>query len=192
MSSPRSPSFACFAAIVAFGIPAVSASAATLDGATIRATASFPVLAGPTVTGGPVDAVVGAGVEFSTGQFGAFFGPSFDFSGSTLTITHLLTGHQAADFNGYTFNDVLGVLGDFTGFSILSDNTGLFDLTRISFDAENLFVNFQSLSFEGFEETPTIVLGIEVGGPAPIPLPASLPLLVAGLGALAFARRRRS
>ena len=64
-------------------------------GKSVEATAYFPNLPpGSTITGGPVTAVVGAGVEFSDGQFGAFFGPSFDFADSTITITHAATGHQ--------------------------------------------------------------------------------------------------
>lgn len=169
-------------------------SAVTLDGSTIRATANFPELgAGSTTNAGPIDAVVGAGIEFTDGQFLPFFGPSFDFAGTTLTITHAATGHTPGSFNGYIFNDLLDMLGDFTGFTVLSDTTGLFsgDPGRISFDAQNLYVNFQGLGFGGYAE-PTIVLGIDMARIAPVPLPASLPLLGLGLAGLALLRRRRA
>jgi len=170
----------------------LSVSAATLDGATIRATANFPVIGGPTV-GGPVDAVVGAGVEFTDGQFGAFFGPSFDFSGNTITITHANTSHSSGTFNGYIFNDLLNMLGNFTGLSVLSDSTGKFsgDPSRLGFDANNLFVNFQGLNF-GSDQNPTIVLGIQMASTTPVPLPASLPLLAAGMAGLVALRRRKA
>lgn len=178
------------AAIVLSAISGVGAMAATLDGVTIRATANFPTIGGA-VVGGPVDAVVGAGVEFSDGQFGAFFGPSFDFSGDTITITHQQTGHQSGTFNGYIFNDLLDAVGDFTGLSVISDSTGFFsgDLSRLSFDAENLFVNFESLSFAN-QVDPTIVLKVSTDMNV-VPVPATLPLLVGGLGLLGVASRRR-
>lgn len=177
-----------FAALFAL----TSAHAATLDGATIRATAAFPTIPGST-TGGPVDAVVGAGVEFSNGQFGAFFGPTFDFSGSTITITHAATGHSSATFNGYIFNDLNDALGDFTGLSVISDTSGFFsgDLGRVSFDAENLFVNFESLSFSTADHQ--IVLGIDMGLSV-VPIPATLPLFASGIaifGLYSWRRRQK-
>jgi hypothetical protein len=168
------------------------ASAMTLDGATIRATAAFPDLTFPTVTAGPVDAIVGAGVEFTDGMFTPFFGPSFDFAGNTLTITQALTGHSAGTFNGYIFNDILNGLSDFSAFSILSDTTGFFsgDPTRISFDANNLYVNFASLDFANQPEA-RIVLGITTLDAPTVPLPAALPLFAAGLGAMGLLSRRK-
>lgn len=169
-----------------------AASAASLDGVTIRATANFPTIGGGT-TGGPVDAVVGPGVEFVDGDFGSFFGPSFDFAGDLLTITHAQTSHSSGTFNGYIFNDLNNALNDFNAFSIVSDSTGFFssDPSRIFFDADNLFVNFESLSFAG-TNNPTIQLRIgNAGDTSVIPLPATLPLLLAGFGVLVGARKLR-
>ena len=46
-----------------------------------------------------VQAVVGAGVEFSNGQFGALFlGPTFDFADTTITITHAAGGSRSWHF----------------------------------------------------------------------------------------------
>lgn len=179
------------AAAAPAAVLATVAAASTFDGSTIRATAHFPVIPG-SAQGGPVDALVGAGVEFSDGQFGAFFGPSFDFAGSTITITHAATGHQSGTFNGYVFNDLNNVLGDFTGLSVISDSSGFFssDLSRLSYDAENLFVNFESLSFSNPNEV--IVLGVTFGGTTAVPLPAGGVLLLSALGVAALARRRKS
>lgn len=165
----------CIAAVFAI----TSVNAATLDGSTIRATAAFPNIPGST-TAGPVDAVVGAGVEFSNGQFTPFFGPTFDFSGNTITITHTATGHSSGTFNGYIFNDLNDTLGDFTSLSVISDTTGFFsgDLSRLFFDAENLYVNFESLFFQ--TSSDQIVLGVGMGVSV-VPIPATLPLFASGI-----------
>ena len=92
-------------------------------GQSVQTFASFPTLVGPSVTGGPVTSVVGAGVEFSNGQFGAFFGPTFDFADTTITITHAQTSHSSATFNGYTFFDVFSTIDAITNVTILSDST---------------------------------------------------------------------
>jgi hypothetical protein len=168
---------------------ATPASAAMI-GVTIEATALFPDLAAPTVTGGPVDAVVGPGIEFSNGQFGDFFGPSFDFDDSTITITTAPVSHSGASFNGYRFFDVLGFLPNISALSIITDTSGFFsaDPSRLSFDADNIFINFQDLGFSGDE---VVVLGVQTqDAGAPIPEPATVTLLGTGL-VLAGARRWR-
>ena len=157
-------------------------------GNTIEATALFPDLAGSGVTGGPVTEVVGAGVEFTDGEFGAFFGPTFDFDDMTITITHAQTGHQSGSFNGYQFFDSLGAIDSFVGLTVLSDNTGFFsgDPSRVFFDSENIYVNFESLFFSNTTD-PTIVLGVDF---ASVPEPATLALMGLGLAGIGFSRRR--
>lgn len=63
------------------------------------------------------------------------------------------------------------------------------DASRISFDADNIFVNWQSLGFS----TETIVRLNLGGGTVPVPEPATVLLLPSGLlAAGAFARKSRS
>lgn len=163
--------------------------AATFDGTTIRATTSFPTLPGST-TSGPFDRVIDGSVEFPTALFAPFYGPTFDFAGDTITISHQASGHATAVFNGWIFNDLNDALADFTGFSVLSDSSGFFAAApgRLSFDAENLMINFQGLSFTTPDEQ--IVLRVDFDDVSSVPLPAGLPLLLGALGWLAYTRRR--
>lgn len=172
---------------------AISASAnAGFIGKTIEATAIFPDLIAPTITGGPISKVVGPGIEFNTGDFGAFFGPSFDFADTTITITHLQSSHTAATFNGYKFFDSLGAISTITSVTILSDSTGFFsgNPSRVFFDANDIFVNFQSLNFVG-QVNPTIVLSVQFQG-SQIPEPFTIGLVGIGLVGLGLARRKKA
>ena len=172
---------------------AISAAAnAGFIGKTVQATALFPSLTTPTVTGGPISKVVGPGIEFNNGDFGAFFGPSFDFADTTITITHAATSHSAATFNGYKFFDVLGAISTITSVTILSDSTGFFsgDPSRVFFDGNDVFVNFQSLNFAG-QVNPTIVLSVGFAGSA-VPEPLTIGLFGIGLLGLGLARRKKA
>jgi hypothetical protein len=67
-------------------------------------------------------------------------------------------------------------------------NLAGFDASRVSFDANNIYVNWQGLVFN----TNTVVSLDVNGSVAPVPEPATLVLVGAGgLGLLAKARRRR-
>lgn len=173
-------------AATALLVASFSAQAGYL-GQTVQAQAYFPSL--PNTFGtAPVQAVVGAGLEFANGQFTPFFGPSFDFDDTTITITHAQTGHSAGDFNGYGFFDVFATIDLIVGVDILSDNTGFFsgDPSRIFFDADTVYVNFQSLNFAG-TNGPQIVLGVRFG--TSVPEPGSMALVGLALLGLGVGRR---
>jgi hypothetical protein len=156
-------------------------------GQAVEARAFFPALPpGNSTNGGPVTAVVGAGVEFANGAFTPFFGPSFDFSDTSIAIVQTATGHQSAAFNGWQFFDVNGTIDDITGVSIAGDSSGFFsaDPGRITFDANHIWINFQGLSFGQVAE---IGLNVTFGNAVPEPGSAAL----AGLALLAAAGLRR-
>ncbi|MDL1859771.1 PEP-CTERM sorting domain-containing protein [Betaproteobacteria bacterium PRO7] len=92
-----------------------------------------------------------------------------------------------ASFNGFRLRDVTNTIAPFTSVTIdPSTNMIGLDASRISFDADNIFVNWQSLGFSN--ET---IVRLNIGG-GTVPEPASLLLLASGLLAVgAFARKGR-
>jgi hypothetical protein len=90
-------------------------------------------------------------------------------------------------FNGFHIDDVNNTIPDFTSVTINSQTNMVgFDASRISFDANNIWVNWENLFFDA---TTLVVLDI-TGGPSTVPEPSTFILLGAGLGGLALLRRR--
>jgi hypothetical protein len=90
------------------------------------------------------------------------------------------------DFNGFRLFDATGTIWDFSSVTIAPEtNMPGLNLSRISFDANNLYVNWQGL----FYDSNTVVsIAIDF---APIPEPASWCLFAGGIViSLALARRR--
>ena len=152
------------------------ARAVLLDGEMIRATWNSPDLSTVIDT---VDVVVGPGVEIapSLGGFG------IDLSDSDIFFFGAAsTSFAPASFNGWHFFDFTGTIPGF-GDVVINPATNLvgFDASRISFDVDNIFVNFQDLPLNS-----RTVVSLTV-----IPEPSSLVLVGMGTVGLVFVERRR-
>ena len=91
-----------------------------------------------------------------------------------------------AAFNGFKITDTFASIPGFTAVLINpATNLAGFNASMITFDGDNIQVNWQGLSFT----TATIVSLDVVAGPV-VPEPGSLSLLAAGLIGLAVARSR--
>ena len=129
----------------------------------------------------PAQATVGAGVEFSAA------GIAVDFSSSNILWTNIdPTGSSVtfapASFNGHRFTDLNGTIPEITGVTINAATTlAGFDASRVSFDANSIRVNFDSL-----EVLPEDIVSLDVTfAAAPPPAPQAVPTISAlGLGLL--------
>jgi len=175
----------CLAA-AALGLAATAASGATLDNYDVR----FVVTNGPRI--GDNDLALQAGAEFS------MFGITFDMiSGSEFSISWV---------PGLAHSDLYVYISDLR-FAGISDPADITSLTLVSgleppvysviADAPDTAFGAPAMQFNidrdgsfdgGGGSTWTFAYTTDV---APIPLPASLPLLLAGLGGLAWLGRRK-
>lgn len=134
------------------------------------------------------NAVVDAGVEY--GVAGSRNNLAFDISdlairifdpdGSSITFA-------GAAFNGFTFDDVFSSIAPIVGLTIDASTTlAGFSASRLSFSAEQLLVNFESLQFTAGQQ---LVLNVQFG--SQVPTPATLALFGLGLAGLGWSRRKK-
>lgn len=160
---------------------AVPAQAAlNLTGATVVGRLLYPDTS--TTLVGPVNATVGAGLEFALGSFA----PSVDFFDADATSFTFYAGqgqgYATGSFNGWRF--------DFTGYSgTLSDlafnPASTFTPLGFYVSGNSIFLNVSGQSIGGGQFAQLVA----AAGPG-VPEPAAWALMLAGFCAVGFAARR--
>ena len=132
---------------------------------------------------------VDGAVELS-GLFGGSSWATVDISDTNVLVDYFEEGEwPAAAFNGFRIFDISDTVDPFTSVTInAATNLVGLDASRITFDANSIYVNWQGLPF-----TPSTVVSLDLNQPlaGAVPEPASILLVGTGLAGAGGRRWRR-
>ena len=164
--------------------------AALLEGQTVQTTDFHGTAPDTTMIIGPVDSVVGPGVELTDFGFAGFL--DVDFSDATILIT-AATDQPFGFLEVLRFFDVLSMIPDFTGVTVnAATNWAGFDASRIFFNSDRIDLNLTALAgLQGQQIFLNLSGGTVTPPPRPVSEPAAYLLLgIALLGMVGMGRRK--
>lgn len=160
---------------------ASSANAGIFDAQSLQFQYYFPDLSSPYSSSSNGTFAVGAGVEIANI---ADDRANLDLQSNGFTANFTDTSiWNGSAFNGFRITDINGTIDPFTSFT-LGTNTALNGSPVLTFDANNLYVNWQGLGFVPGE----VQFNVNV---AAVPEPETYAMMLAGLGLMGFVARRR-
>ena len=161
---------------------------ATLIGDTVTIRHDFSDV-GSTIGGGPFDVLVQAGLgDLTQPYFPNSNWYSVDVEASSFSVLYgRAPSWSSAIFNGLIISDMdwIGAPGSIVGVNV-STNLAGFDNSRVTFTADSVSINWQSLSFAAGTRWD-----IDLITTHSVPVPATLILFGLGLAGLGWSNRKK-